>query len=119
MGRPKGGQKKADKDPHDNESNEAALALAAQRQACDNALGERPALVPGILQNMAAMSLPSHPSLPLAQAAKHAAQCALIIFAKIDSHDWGLPQHLLHSVMFKLLHRAVQWAQEGTAYECL
>ena len=114
MGRPRGGQKKADKVPRGNESNEATLALTAQRQACYVALGEKkPALIPGILQSMATMSFPSRPSLPLAQAAKHAANCALRIFAKIDSNDWGLPQHFLYSVMLKLLHLAVQWAQEG------
>ena len=64
---------------------------------------------------MATTSFPSHPSLPLAQAAKHAANCAFTIFAKLESNDWGLPRHLLTTVMLKLLRLAVQWAQEGAA----
>ena len=115
MGRPKGGQKKADKDPTGNESNEAAMALTAQRQACSESLQTKPALIPSMLQTMAIMSFPSQPSLPLAQAAKHAANCAFHIFTKVETHTWGLPRHLLESVMLKLLRLAVQWAQEGAS----
>ena len=115
MGRPKGGQKKADKDPTGNESYESTMALTAQRHACYESLQNTPALVPGILQTMATMSFPSQPSLPLAQAAKHAANCAFHIFARVETHDWGLPRHLLESVMLRLLRLAVQCAQEGTS----
>ena len=91
------------------------MALTAQRQACCDSLETKPALVPSLLQTMATMSFPSQPSLPLAQAAKHAASCAFHIFTKVETHTSGLPRHLLESVMLRLLRLAVQWAQEGAS----
>lgn len=112
MGRLKGGNKKSEKEEHDDRHGGVIEAIRAKRQECLEAL-ERPNLLNAVKfpLEISRISCPSRPSLPLAQASKLAAHCAITLHLR--QKDVKAPEEKLQQTVMWLIGKAVQWAWEG------
>ncbi len=112
MGRQKGGIKKPEKEGHDDGHRAVIEAIKAKRQECLEAL-EKSNLQETVKfsQELSRISCPLRPSLPLAQAAKLAAQCAITTHLRHDQGEVVEPKVM--STVLVLLKKATQWAWEG------
>ena len=112
MGRPKGAHKKPDKEEQDERQTAIIEAVKAKRQACWDALDESlPFRALNILQELAAHPHPSRLSLPLAQASKLAAQCAIRLYLR--QKDYNVAEAQLQKLVLRMINDAVHWAWEG------
>ena len=113
MARPKGGNKKPEKEEHDDRHRAVIEAIRAKRQECLEALEKSDLLAPvKFSQEISRISCPSRPSLPLAQASKLAAHCAIALHLRAGLKA-AEDAKLQHAVIW-LISKAVTWAWEGT-----
>ena len=114
MGRPKAPNKKLGNEEQDDGQKHVIEAIKAERQACLEALeNPLPLATLSIVQKLAELSCPSRPSLPLAQASKLAAYCAITLHLRQDQYK--LADARLKQVVLNLVEKATRWAWEGAS----
>lgn len=112
MGRPKGTNKNLDKVEQDSPQKAIVEAIKDKWQACLKALEQSlPLAVLSIVQELAGFRCPSRPSLPLAQASKLAAHCAITLHLRRE--HYSVPEPKLQEVVLNLINKATVWAWEG------
>ena len=112
MGRPKGANKNSDKTEQDGRQRAIVEAIKDRWQACLEALEQPlPLAVLSIVHELAGFRCPSRPSLPLAQASKLAAHCAITLHLRREKYT--VPEPKLQEVVLNLINKATNWAWEG------
>lgn len=112
MGRHKALVAVSDREEQAGSKRVVAEAIQAKRQACLEALKQPiPLTVLSLVQEVAGLSCPSRPSLPLAQASKLAAHCAVALHLRREKY--GLPKSKLQDVVLNLIAKATRLAWEG------
>lgn len=112
MGRPKGAGKILDKKEQDGRHIAIVEAIKAKRQACLEALEQPlPLSTLSILTDLAGLNSPLRPSMPLAQASKLAAYCAITLH--LNQQHYRVPEGKLMAIVLGLISKATQWAWQG------
>lgn len=115
MGKVKGAHQKSDKANQSEEYKAAVSAIRAKRQECSHLIAAAPFRLVKLLDDVAALKVPSRPSLPLAEAAKLAATCALQVYLNMKQGIYTWPDDRLLHLVLRLLNDAVQRAFVGAS----